>query len=405
MSFLSDYRLYTDGTEAHPTYHTFSALVALSSIISRRVWVEQGYFKVYPNLYVVLVGPPGNRKTSAMSISKGLIRELKVIPFSAEASTKEKLVLDMFDQERAIENIRPEWIAQKIYSPMAVIVTELSEFLGANSVGMINFLTTVYDQDFYETRTKNKGDVLVSGPYLNLLACTTPDWITTYLRGDVISGGFSRRAIFVLETGKSGRNPFPQVTPEARLAWSRILDYSQKLLKIHGQFNWEPSARAFYSQWYTTLEMPTDETTIGYFETKHMQLLKISMLLSLSESTDLILKKDHLLFGLELLKLAETNLSRVFSGIGRNELNSAATKVVELLSRLPFSQVVLDGRTLSLQLIPEKKLRGILFSSVNQQEMDGILHHLIDTDKIARITTPGAPGTTTRTLIYLKPTN
>jgi hypothetical protein len=402
MSFLSDYREFSRGSEAHPTYHTFSALVALSSIVSRRVWIAQGYFNVFPNLYVVLVGPPGNRKTSAMSIAKGLIRELKVIPFSAEAVTKEKLVIDMHDQERSIEGCREAWKKQQVYSPFTVMVTELSEFLGANTFGMVSFLTTIYDQDFYESRTKNKGDILVTGPFLNLLACTTPDWITTYLRSDVISGGFSRRAIFVLETGKSGRIPFPEVTSAAQTAWNNLLLYSLKLLKVHGQFTWDAEAKEFYTNWYKDLEMPVEETIIGYYETKHMQLLKISMLIALSESTDLVLRMEHLLFGLELLKLAETNLLRVFAGIGRNELNTAATKVMELLSKYPKTRTKIDGAEVEVSILLEKKLRAMMFSVVNQQEMDNVLNHLVDSDKIGRA--QETKNNVVRTLIYLKPT-
>jgi len=400
MSFLNDYRIFCSGSEAHPTYHMFSGLVALSSIIGRRIWVEQGYFKVYPNLYVVLVGPPGNRKTSAMSVAKKLIRELGNIPFSAECVTKEKLVLDMFEQERVIDKLPDIYKEQKVYTPMTIMVTELSEFLGAGSVGMVNFLTTIYDQDVYESRTKNKGEVRVTGPFLNLLACTTPDWITTYLRSDVISGGFSRRAIFVLETGKAGRIPFPEVTAEAKLSWDRCIIHARKLEKTQGPLIWEPKARSFYADWYKTLEMPTEETVVGYFETKHMQLLKVSMLLAVAESTDLVLRQSHLEGGLALLKLAEENLSKVFAGIGRNELNAAAAKTLEMLARVTPQTVQIDGVKRDVAILPEKKLCGMMFSFVNENEMNDVMRHLVSTDKIGRVqqTINGQA----RNLIYLK---
>ena len=401
MSFLSDYREFTKGTEAHPTYHTFSGLVALSSIISRRVWIEQGYFKVFPNLYVVLVGPPGNRKTSAMSIAKQLIREIKTVPFSAECVTKEKLVLDLAEQERQVPSF-PADHPQKIYTPMTVMVTELSEFLGLGSIGMINFLTTIYDQDVYEHRTKNKGETLIQGPFLNLLACTTPDWITTYLRSDVISGGFSRRAIFVLETGKANRITFPKVTPEAKLAWDKVLKHALALSEVAGPMQWHPDAAAFYDDWYQNLKMPHDETISGYYETKHMQLLKISMLIALSESTELILRKEHIIFGLELLKLAEENLSRVFAGIGRNELNAAAAKVLDMVCAAESQTLKLGDTTLTAPIILEKRLRGLMFRLVDGQEMDRVLQHLIDTDKLGRFSAQLPNETITKTYIYFK---
>jgi len=384
MSFLTNYREFTKGTEAHPTYHTFAGLVALSSIVSRRVWIEQGYFKVFPNLYVVLVGPPGNRKTSAMDIAHDLIRAIGNIPFSAEKTSKEKLVLDILAQERQIDSF-PADHPQKIYTPMTIFSSELSEFLGADSSGMINFLTTIYDRKVYDSRTKNKGDVAIVGPYLTLISCTTPDWITTYLRSDVISGGFSRRAIFVLETAKAGRITFPKVTAEAKVAWDKIIAHAAKLSKISGEFKWDPEAATFYDNWYQKLEMPTDETVVGYYETKHMQLLKISMLIALSDSTDLILKKEHLLFGLDLLKLAEENLARVFAGIGRNELNAAASKVLDMMQHQPPLTVTLGLDTMTAPACPEKKLYGLMFRLVDSQEMDRVLQHLINTDQLCKV--------------------
>lgn len=410
MSFLSDYREYASGSEAHPTYHTFSALVALSSVISRRTWIDMGFFNVYPNLYVILVGPAGNRKTSAMSVAKGLLRELKgKVPFSAECVTKEKLVLDIRDNERIIEKFSVEVSEevikkQRIYTPMTVMVTELSEFLGAGGVGMINFLTTIYDQDFYDHRTKNKGDVLITGPFLNLLACTTPDWITAYLRTDVISGGFSRRAIFVLETGKSGRIPFPEVTPTMRAAWDKCVAYANSLSRVAGPFKWDPSAREFFSDWYKKLSIPTDPMIVGYYETKHMQLLKVSMLLALSESPDLVLRIPHLQSGLALLQLAEDNLLRVFSGIGRNVLNAASQKVMDQMHMLAVTNVKhpLTQQPVSVKVLPEKQLRASLWREVNGQEMDAVLTHLIDADKLERWTVTGGSGGGARNLIVLK---
>jgi hypothetical protein len=405
MSFLRDYREYASGSEAHPTYHTFSALVALSSIVSRKVWIDMGFFNVYPNLYVILVGPAGNRKTSAMSVAKGLLRELKEkVPFSAECVTKEKLVMDIRDQERIIEGLPDTYAKQRIYTPMTIMVTELSEFLGAGGVGMINFLTTIYDQDFYDHRTKNKGDVLITGPFLNLLACTTPDWITAYLRTDVISGGFSRRAIFVLETGKSGRIPFPEVTSTMRAAWDRCLNHAKLLLQTKGQFKWDPEAKTFFEKWYVALKIPTDPMIVGYYETKHIQLLKISMLIALSDSTDLVLKVNHLERGLALLQLAEDNLLRVFSGMGRNILNAASQKVMDQLNMLTPQEVKhpVSKQVVSIKLLPEKQLRSNLWREVNGQEMDEVLKHLSDSEKIERWTISGGASGGARTFIVLK---
>lgn len=386
MSFLKSYRDYTSGNEAHPTYHTFAALIALSTIIGRRVWIDQGIFTIVPNLYVVLVGPSGNRKTTAMTPAKHLIRELK-LPFSAESVTKEKLVLDVKDTERLIAGLPPEYKKFEMYAPMTCIVTELSEFLGGGGLGMINFLVTIYDQDYYDIRTKNKGDTSITGPYLCLLACTTPDWITIYLKQDIISGGFSRRAIFVYESTKGAPIPRPTMTPLMLTAWQEMLSYAHELMKVKGPMIWGPGLTEFYDTWYirNQASVPSNPMLLGYFESKHIQALKIATLVSLSEGFDRVIKIAHFQFALDLLGLAEANMGRVFAGMGRNELHPVANKVLDMLSKQPTVDYQVAGISRALRCLPEKQLRAIFFHEVGTQDFDQILNHLISTGKLERL--------------------
>lgn len=382
-NFLRDYREFTSGNEAHPTYHLFCSLIAVSSIVSRRVWLDMDYFTIYPNLYVVLVGPPGNRKSSAMATTKYLLRELKTIPFSGECISKEKLVEDMVEQERAMEGLPDVFKDKRVYSPMTVCVTELSEFLSISAAGMIGFLTDVYDQDFYEHKTKNKGVNVITGPFLNVLACTTPEWITTYLRSDIISGGFSRRTIFIYETEKAARIPFPKVTPPMRAAWNRVLAHAGRLATVRGPFIFHETAKEWYSKWYIALEVPKDENVVGYFETKHIQMLKIAMLVAMSEGTELVLHIRHLETALAFLGLVEKNLGRVFQSMGRNQLNATATKILDVLrasGTSPYTDA--DGKEQQAHLIQRKKLEAIMFRDVAQEDFKRVLDHLITTEKV-----------------------
>jgi len=370
MSFLRNYLDFASGNEAHPVYHQYSALIALSSIVSRRVWIPQGYFNVYPNLYVILVGPAGNRKTTAMSICKKLLRELKDIPFSAECQTKESLVQELATHTRVYKLDKDQPPIE--YHPITVCVTELSQFLGANSLHMVDFLTTVYDQDFYDVKTKNKGHDTIIGPFVTLLACTTPSWITSYLKQDIISGGFSRRAIFVYETEKAKRDPFPTITPAMLLQWKALITYAKELAKVKGPFKWDSEAYSFYGDWYINLKIPNSEVLAPFYESKHIQVLKIAMLVALSESTELIMRVEYLKTAIDIIDLAESNLERVFSGIGRNELNAVARKLIELLLMAPG------------YALPESVIKQHLFRDASPQEIGQIMGHLTQTKEIVR---------------------
>jgi len=364
---------YATGNEVPENYHLWSALSALSAIVSRRVWVDLGYFQITANLYVVLVGPPGNGKTTAMNISKDIIRELGTIPYSADAQTKESITKEMKELERAFDyGGKPI-----LYTPYACFVTELSHFLGPSAGHMIDFLTTVYDQKVYDCKTKNKGNDVIVGPYVTLLGCTTNEWITTYLRSDIISGGFSRRAIFVNETANNRRISFPEVTAAQKLALSNVLHRAKELGTLSGPFRWTETARQWYDRWYQTREISKDPTIRGYSKTKPVQLLKVAMLTTVSETNELVLTPETFEVSLAMLDSIEEQLPAVFQGMGRNELAGVAAAVMDVIS--------------SVEYIPRKQLEGLMFKHAPPSELFVVLKHLQDSGQITilRADSPG----------------
>lgn len=368
MSFLHSYLKYCEGNEAHPNYHIWSALVALSSIVGRRIWLEQGYYNVYPNLYVVLVGPPGNRKTTAMTIAKNLMREVGDIPFSAEAMSREGLIKSMSESEQTFNYL------DKVvtFQPTTVCVTELKEFIGTSQANMINFLTTIWDQDFFDYKLRNKEDLVIRNPYVCILACETPEWITNRLRDDVISGGFSRRALFVYEYDRFQKIPFPEVTVERRDAWNEAIRQARALKRIVGPFTWEPECKDYYGQWYCGQEIARDAVVRGYYESKHILAIKVGLLIAVSEgATDRVFRLNHLQGALRLLANVETKLSKVFQGLGRNEQNQIATKVIEILE-------------LNKGPMSEKQLWSMIFRDADLRQFNDTITYLVQTDKILR---------------------
>lgn len=371
-NFLRDYMSYCDITESPQIYDFWSGLACLSSIVSKRVWIDQGHFNVYANLYVVLVGGPGQRKTTAMNVTKDIIRKLKEIPFAATCMTKEAVCLDM--QKNCIKTFQhPVTGGIQEYTPYSLILTELSHFLAINPAFMIDFLTTIYDQESYETKTKNKGDDIIPGPYIVLLACTTPNNIQRYLKEDVISGGFSRRCLFVWSDDDGDPKAFPEETEIARAAMANCLSYGKELLTLKGQFQWESSAKKFYEDWYiklfNKLRTHPDPMTLGYYKSKHMQLLKVAMLLSIAESPSLVMKTEHLELGIEQLGVLEARLPKVFDGMGRNELNPVKAKLMDLVSKAGCP-------------LPDKYIRKLMFSDANNGELSEILTQLASTDQL-----------------------
>lgn len=388
MSFLKDYALVTQNNESPPSFHLFSSLVALSSIVSGKVWLDLGLFCIRPNIYVVLTGTPGVKKTTAMAVAKRLLRELgDQVPLSAECQTKEALTQSMSGKTKPC-NVKPGQVPHKfdpldkerskfLYCPMSVFVTELSQFVGgSNAAHMLDFLTTIYDEERYTNETKGKGVDLLPMPYLTLLGCTVPDWITAKLKEDVISGGFSRRTIFVYENHTNLRIPIPYVTQEMEDAWLRVVKAARQLLAIKGPYEWGEGAKDFYCDWYINLKKPEDPLLEGWFNSVHIQMLKIGMLISASEwvpGTQHRIEINHMQMSIALLSTVEENIPKVFKGVGRNELFGISNKIVEMLDIAPN------------KALPERLVKKDLFRDANIDEIGRMINHLVATKQIKKV--------------------
>jgi hypothetical protein len=327
MSFLRDFRLFTSCSEVHPNHAFWAGLVALSSLVAKRVHIEMGHFDVYPNLYTVFVAPPGHRKSTAMDFCGKYLEEVKGIPIALDCSTKEALVAALKDCEVAFTT--PGGLPF-VYTPFTILATELSEFIGPSKDGMVNFLTTIYDKrGDYTVRTLRRGQEVITKPNLVLLGCTTPAWITARMKDNIISDGFARRCIFVFEPNRAPKKAFPEVSPEMREAWDRCILYGQELKKVFGTFKWTPDARKYFESWYYGQNYPTDAMTAGFVENIHMQVLKVAQLIALSESTEMVMTVETLQFAIQMLEQVLLTLPRVFEGVGRNELRGLVGTLFE----------------------------------------------------------------------------
>lgn len=368
MSFLSDFRDYTAGAEVHPTHAIWAGLTCLSALAGKKIWLPHGHFNVYLNLYTIYVSPPGMRKSTALNFAVKFLEDAKGPSLAMDCTSREALVSTMSKLEVAFRP--PDGGPSISFTPMVLLAPEMSELLGVSRDGMSSLLTTIYDKvgDFNAATIKRKLET-ISNPYLVLLGCATPKWITERLKDDVISGGFARRCIWLYESERPKRVTMPFITDAQAESWRRCVVYGQQLKRVNGLFRFTQESFRLYDSWYQSQVAPTEEALTGYYDSKHIQVLKVAMLWSLSESFDLVITPKHLHHTLELFELLETNLHRVFEGVGRNELHGLSSTLLNLL------------RTAGGEL-EEKRVYACMFASGTEYEIRQVVDHLITSEKV-----------------------
>ena len=385
-NFLADYLLFNSGNEAHEHWHMWSALSVLASCVSRKVWIDMGYFRYYPQLYIVLLGTPGTKKSTAKDIARDMVREIGNVPFSGECQSKENLVKQLSENERSFvyDVSKPPYI----YTPLNIFVNELSQFIGIDPIKMVDFLVAVWNQNWYDMRTQKHGVQLITGPFLNLLVCTTPSWVTTYLKSDVITGGFSRRAIFVFEWEETKRIAIPYISPEMQAARERCIARGKQLCEVYGEFSWAPDALAFYKHWYETRTISKDPNVAYFDQTKFELVMKVAILLSLADNDSLVMTIDPLKAAMALLDKVFEKLPQVFSGIGRNELAGIASQLESMVRR--------NGAPMLQKTVVRE-----LYANAQTNEIYQIIAHLIDVGRLVRFDAATTSSNTVVTKTWL----
>lgn len=250
--------------------------------------------------------------------------------------------------------------------PYNLFLNELKNFLSFNPGGTIEFLTDIYDRRIFSSGTLSRGTETIINPCINILACETPDWIIDKLKSRIISGGFSRRMIYVYETHKNPKISFPKLPDDGRALLEWMQGHLKKVSKLVGPFQWGPGAKAFYDVWYQSLQAPEDDIMEGYYESKHIQALKVSMLNALSEDEPrLVITPELLKMSISMLDAIETNMPKLSAAAGRNELAYPIMKAIDAMDRhnMPYS---------------EKDLKLLLSRDFNPYEQVSTIRSMVD---------------------------
>ena len=328
-NFFQLYADYVKVTEPPPNFHAWSAIGAISALLGKKVHIPQGHFTVFPNLYIILVGEAGTRKSTAMNIAKRLVRLVKEVPFAPDSGSREALI-DTMAASKVLASFNGKDCS---YWQCASFGTELEQFLGGKHVNqaMVGFLTAIWDEMIFKERTRKGGEVIVHNPYFSMLGCCTPTWVTDKLRQDVITDGFSRRVIFALEKEPNCLNAWPESTAEQLQTLATLYNEAQRIFQIAGPYEMSKQAREYYAKQYVKMREDAkkySEKIQSYFTSKHELALKLAMCISAGIDSTRFITLAMIELAFTFLAQSERCLELVFSGIGRNELNALSERAL-----------------------------------------------------------------------------
>jgi hypothetical protein len=367
---LMSYADYTRFQESPPDFHIWTGIAIVSSLLGRNVWVDQGYFKVYPNLFIVLVGKSAiAKKSSALGIGLDMLTEVDhEFPLFSQKVTTESFI--QFLAERTTKFGKAEGL---VYSP------EFSTFLGRSDKDqtLIQTLTDYYDCPNYRSySTRGRGKEEMKDVCLNLLAGSTPEWLKSSLPEDSIGGGFLSRLLLINRNEPGNREPFPadRMTPEVSIHKKNVLNDLKIVRSMQGEYKWTQEAKSLYSTWYKDYldkeQAKCNPFMDGYYGRKGTSVIKMAMICAASLSSDLEIKSENVEFAISLLNSNEVFMKQVVENISQSEMGQKIDYVRNIVWRKPN--------------LPHFELIRKVSRKLNSMELRQIMDTLIEGGEVIR---------------------
>lgn len=332
--WLNAFMEYASFGEAPKHMYFWTGVSTLAGALQRRVWIDQTYFKWYPNFYIVLVAPPGVvSKSTTAGIGMNLLRKVNGVKFGPEVVTWPALLSAFAGAKEAFE-YRGEFV------PQSALTFESSEFgnlLNPQDKEMVDLLVSLWDgkTGTFEKKTKHSGNDSVENPWINLIACTTPSWIAGSFPEYMIGGGFTSRCLFVYADKKEKYVAYPSLTvPSDMTAFGqRLVDDLQHIGQLCGEFSMSKDAIAWGQNWYkrhysVRSKNLDDDRFGGYIARKQTHIHKLAMIISASCGDTLTITEEHLTIAENMVTDLEPDMQFVFSKIGKSETALYAERLI-----------------------------------------------------------------------------
>lgn len=344
--WLEYYMLYTQRSEPPALYHLWCGLTAISSALRRKCYCDWGPLRgiTYANVFVALVGPPGGRKGTAMKIAKSMVQELDIKMGADSLGSTQALYKELMDSEDTY--IESNGVAKK-HKSLSIWSEEFRVFLSDRDQMLIPSLTDLFDcADVWKYKTLSRKTEDISNCFITLIGGITPALLQESLSQTSVGGGLISRIIFVVGHGPKHRSALQYLTDEEEDVRNKLRMDLQEIANLQGQFKMDKTFLRSYIKWY---EQEYDNNSVrnekfaGYNNRKPLHLNKLCMLLSASESNDLIITDKHFFKALAILQATEYEMPGAFYGLGMSDKANVYTKIlsfIESRESFDFSELV-----------------------------------------------------------------
>ena len=351
--FFTRWFNYTRGTEVPTFFYRWSAITGLGAWLGRDVHLKFGDTEIYPNMFVILMGEPGTKKSTAIKKMKKLLARVGYNKFSAEKTSKEKFLLDLGGVDDSGDPSGDDFLDAGLFGEdetreVFIAADEFNDFFGNNILEFVSMLGVLWDfEGTYENKIKNGQSIRIPNPTISILGGTTPTTFNATFPKEIIGQGFFSRTIAVhaAPTGKKITWPY-EPTEEER---DEIVEYLDKIKTNHsGRVTLSVEATRLVDKIYQGWQNLEDVRFASYAGRRHIHLLKLILIITASRLGKQA-EVDDVIYANTILHHTEQFMSQAYGEFGESRNSALTHKIMQILenTKEPLKMLDLWGKVQS----------------------------------------------------------
>lgn len=338
-NWLDDFVAHTSYGETPAKIMFWVGVATIAGALQRKVWIEEDGFQWTPNFYLLIVGRPGTiRKSTSIGRGLSLLKKVPDVDFGPQIVTWQQLISHMAAAKREV-------LIGCTSFEMSCVTIGLSEFgslFDPSNRELVDILTDIWDAKLETVRkeTKTMGDDEIVNPWLNILACTTPDWIAANFSAGMVGTGFASRPIFLYADRPLTDVAYPSRNrPEGKSKQHEANALIARLTEMShyaGEFKLTEAAYEWGDDWYKKMRVvqrKLNDTEAGFSERKQTHLHKLAMVISAAKSKFPIIDVEEMIEADYHIQQLEEDTKRIFGFVGQTATSRTAREIIETIER------------------------------------------------------------------------
>ena len=335
--FISSYIDYCSPSEAPNIFHRWAIISSLGAWLGRNYYFKHGHFTLKPNVYCMLMGVSGTRKSTPIKIVRKFMDKVGYKSFAAERTSKEQFLLDLSGVESLVTvgDDEDTWNLDldedaAAAADMMVAADEFTDFIGQGNMEFISLLGTLWDfEGQYKARYKRAASTIIKDPVVSILSGNTPTGFAKAFPVEAIGQGFFSRLLLIHAVPTDERIPFPTSPPD--IETNRLISRMHEIkATCIGQAIPTDSAAALLSKIYKEYRPIDDVRFESYCSRRFSHLLKLC-LVSAASLGEREITQDAVMYANTMLHAAEHFMPAALGEFGKSKNSDVVQKIMQII--------------------------------------------------------------------------